>query len=165
MTAALPQDECDPRYTQKMTHFKRKLTSGSSLALAIVSVVVLTAFANTHHGREPVLHFWSHFAYLPGLSLLIFASRNIWNPPTNRATTYARRVLVLGFAAGFVASVIGALSALPYALNANLKEISILSSIHGLDQPLLALGFLATIVGTLLSIMSATWFKFKSQPA
>ena len=132
-----------------------------SSLVAIVAVVVLTAFANAHADREPVNHFFSHFALAVGGGILLYSSRKFWPAPKTRIEIWPRRILITGLSVAVVASTFGGLTALPYALDAHLKEINWLSQLHRFDPPFLAFGFLATILGVVTTLLFRAYFLLR----
>jgi len=132
-----------------------------SSLVAIVALVVLTAFANAHADREPVNHFFSHLALAVGSGILLYSSRKYWPAPKTGAEIWPRRILITGLSVGAIASTFGGLTALPFALNANLKEIHWLSQLHRLDPPFLSFGFLFTILGLATTLLFRVFFLFR----
>ena len=136
-----------------------------SSLIAIVAAVVLTAYGNAHAGREPVNHFFSHFSALVGASILLYSSQKFWPAPKTRGEIWPRRILITGLSVGAIASIFGGLTALPFALNANLKGINWLSQLHRFDPPFLLFGFLFTILGVATTLLFRAFFLFRPKSA
>lgn len=132
-----------------------------SLLIAFVVLTLTNNFANANADREPVNHLFSHVAMILFTAILLAASAKFWPSPKSKIEKRPRSILKFGLWIGLVASSVGALTTLPYAINSDQTEIKFLETLHRLDPPILSLGLIVTILGAFLILVFRIFVRLR----